>query len=213
MSTNDEPNVTPNVKTDGTPNVELNAEMTRSFLSDAISNLASCIQLIDTKVSIIMAAIAAIIAVTVAPGEGSLANAYTRLSANTCHKWHLIGLIGILFLGLVVAIVSGALAIHINPPMTRKDTAWYFSTKKPKNKAKSAVNDAPKSIDRSEIGNYVAEVAGMGKQGIIMTMAEELWKLNSINEKKVKRYKWQLFSFLVAAGAFVAVTLFCIFAK
>ena len=152
---------------------DINIETKQAFLSSAISDISSYIKLTDTKVSIIMAVIAAIIA--------AIATCYKDILDNMSSiKWcSLIGVIEILFLlafivGLAGVFLFGILTIRGHKPKLNYKSKWFIID----------------SVETYPFENYKIDVMQMTDADILDNMAAELYKLNDINRQKLNSYKW-----------------------
>ena len=171
-----------------------NSEMKLTFLSNAISDISTYIQLADTKVSIIMGAVVALIAGVIACYEpiGKIVS-----SIKPC-SW-----IGILFVILSITCVISVLAVFVFGILTIRghvskisfDSKWFLSKD-----TKSYSFDA-----------FLIDVKNMSKQDIIDNMTAELYKLNDINRQKAKTMQWvmRFFTFSLIT-AFVIMLLFLV---
>ena len=171
-----------------------NSEMKLTFLSNAISDISTYIQLADTKVSIIMGAVVALIAGVIACYEpiGKIVS-----SIKPC-SW-----IGILFVILSITCVISVLAVFVFGILTIRghvskisfDSKWFLSKD-----TKSYSFDA-----------FLIDVKNMSKEDIIDNMTAELYKLNDINRQKAKTMQWvmRFFTFSLIT-AFVIMLLFLV---
>ncbi len=169
-------------------------EMKQTFLSNAISDISTYIQLADTKVSIIMGAVVALIAGGIACYEpiGKIIS-----SIKPC-SW-----IGILFVLLSIICVVSVLAVFVFGILTIRghvskinfESKWFLSKD-----TKSYSFDA-----------FLIDVKNMSKQDIIDNMTAELYKLNDINRQKAKTMRWVMRFFAISLiTAFVIMVLFLV---
>lgn len=148
-------------------------QLKQSFLSDAISDLAGNIRFLDTKVSIIMAAIVAMIG-------GILASINTIESLvqtiSPC-SW-----LGVLIILLSIICLISTLSVFIFGINTIKgrtsnfqyDSKWFLT----------------QPMKKYSFTTYKNDVLKMNSQDIIENMTAELYKLNDINKQKMKKMKW-----------------------
>ena len=171
-----------------------NSEMKLTFLSNAISDISTYIQLADTKVSIIMGAVVALIAGVIACYEpiGKIVS-----SIKPC-SW-----IGILFVILSITCVISVLAVFVFGILTIRghvskisfDSKWFLS----------------KDTTSYSFDAFLIDVKNMSKEVIIDNMTAELYKLNDINRQKAKTMQWvmRFFTFSLIT-AFVIMLLFLV---
>ena len=152
---------------------DMSIETKQAFMSSAISDISSYIQLTDTKVSIIMAVMAAIIA--------AIATCYKEILDNISGiKWcSLVGVIEILFLlafivGFAGVFLFGILTIRGHKPKLKYKSKWFIID----------------SVETYSFENYKSDVMKMTDDDILDNMAAELYKLNDINRQKLNSYKW-----------------------
>ena len=139
-------------------------EVKQSFFSSAISDISAYIQLVDTKVSIIMAAVVAIIMGGVACYE-LIENLISLVKP--C-SWQGVALI-ISTTALVVSIagvfVFGILTIRSHSSKIGYNSKWFL----------------PQSTKEYSFDAYKEDILSMSDEDIIVNMAAELYKLNDIN--------------------------------
>ena len=169
---------------------EKTTEVKQNFLSSAISDISAYIQLADTKVSIIMAAVVAILAglLTCYEPIGKL------ISEITPCTW--VGVVFIIMAGIgaisVIAVfLFGILTIRSHSCVINYKSKWFL----------------PKTTKQYSFDEFSKDIQKMSDDDIIKNMAAELYKLNDINRQKMKTMKWTLYSFstLLLAIAVVAV--------
>ena len=163
-------------------------EMKQSFLASAIADIATYIQLADTKVSIIMGALVALIAGTMACYE-PIADIISRVKP--C-SWigNCLVIFSVLCIGnIIAAFVYGILTIRGHVSIIDYQSKWY-------------------SFDA-----YKQDIISMDDKDIIENMAAELYKLNDINRQKSRTMKCTIRCFAVAlstAGILGMLLLFSI---
>ncbi len=158
--------------------LEKTTEVKQTFLSSAISDISSYIQLADTKVSIIMAAVVAILVglLTCYEPIGTLI-----ASIKPC-TW-----LGVLFaVFAIIGIVSmigvfafGILTISSHSCVIGYKSKWFLA----------------KSTKEYSFDKFSKDIQKMNDEDIIKNMAAELYKLNDINRQKMRTMKWSLRSF------------------
>ena len=171
-------------------------EMKQSFLASAIADIATYIQLADTKVSIIMGALVALIAGTMACYE-PIADIISRVKP--C-SWigNCLVIFSVLCIGnIIAAFVYGILTIRGHVSIIDYQSKWYLS----------------KSTQEYSFDAYKQDIISMDDKDIIENMAAELYKLNDINRQKARTMKCTIRCFAVAlstAGILGMLLLFSI---
>ncbi len=159
---------------------EKTTEVKQNFLSSAISDIASYIQLADTKVSIIMAAVVAILV--------GIFTCYELVSKLVCNikpcTW--IGVLFIIFavigvISTVTVFLFGILTIGSHSSDINYKSKWFLV----------------QPTKKYSFEEYSKDVQKMTDDDIIKNMAAELYKLNDINRQKMKTMKWTTYSFSV----------------
>lgn len=169
---------------------EKTTEVKQNFLSSAISDIASYIQLADTKVSIIMAAVVAIlvgILTCYEPIGGLISN------IKPC-TW--LGVLFIVFtmvgiVSIVASFLFGILTIRGHSCIINYKSKWFLSK-------------SPKEYSFDE---FAKDIQKMTDEDVIKNMAAELYKLNDINRQKMKTMKWTLRSFSALMISIALLTL------
>ena len=167
-------------------NLRGKVELKQAFLSSAISDISSYIQLSDTKVSIIMAAMVALIAAVISCYEPILC-ALDNIKPCSWLGITITFFVVLFFIGFAAVFIFGILTIrgHFSNIGYKSKWFWLQSTKE-------------YSFDA-----YKREVQEMTDEDIIENMAAELYKLNDINRQKLRTNKWVIRSFsstLITAG-------------
>lgn len=155
-------------------------EVKQNFLASAITDISTYIQLADTKVSIIMGAVVAILVGIVACYEP-----IERLINNiTPCSWKGVLLIILTIIGLISAIstfIFGILTVRGHSSIIEYKSKWYIA----------------KSTKEYSFVEFKNDIQGMNDNDIITNMAAELYKLNDINRQKLKTVIWTLRTFSV----------------
>lgn len=171
-------------------------ESKQSFLSSAISDISSYIQLADTKVSIIMAAVVAIIM-----GGFSCYEPIEELIflVKPC-SWQGVSLIiatTVLVVSIIGVFAFGLLTIRSHTSKIGYKSKWFL----------------PQSTKEYSFDEYKEDVLSMSDEDMIVNMAAEIYKLNDINRRKSATYKWSIRSFstsLIAIGVICVLFLFSV---
>lgn len=155
-------------------------EIKQNFLASAITDISTYIQLADTKVSIIMGAVVAILV-----GITSCYEPIERLISNiTPSSWKgilLIILIIIGFISMILTFVFGLMTVRGHSSIINYKSKWYLT----------------KSTKEYSFAEFSSDIKSMNDNDIITNMAAELYKLNDINRQKLKTVKWTLIAFSV----------------
>lgn len=171
-------------------------ESKQSFLSSAISDISSYIQLADTKVSIIMAAVVAIVM-----GGFACYEPIEKLIflVKPC-SWQGVSLIiatTVLVVSIIGVFAFGLLTIRSHTSKIGYKSKWFL----------------PQSTKEYSFDGYKEDVLSMSDEDMIVNMAAELYKLNDINRQKSATYKWAIRSFsasLIAIGVICVLFLFSV---
>lgn len=150
-----------------------NIETKQMFLSSAISDISSYIHLTDTKVSIIMAIMAALVAIIIEYRTEIISdiNNIEICSMPGIMKWIVLIAFMINFFGVFV---FGILTIRAHSPKLDYKSKWFIS----------------KSVEEYSFEKYKKEFKKMTDDDILDNMTAELYKLNDINRQKLKTYQW-----------------------
>lgn len=172
-------------------NEENSNEMKQVFLSSAISDISSYIQLSDTKVSIIMGSMIALLAGLLACYE-PIFEAYSNISkCSWISVW--IYIFSLIFLVSVIAqFIFGILTIRGHSSNIGYKSKWFLT----------------QSIKEYSFDLYKQDLCNMTNVDIIVNMAAELYKLNDINRQKSRTMKWVMVSFAISLFSIIVVGLF-----
>lgn len=165
-------------------------EIKQVFLSNAISDIATYIQLADTKVSIIMGSLIALIAGILACHEPI---SQILSDIKPC-SW--IGISIVIFsllylLSTIGVFVFGILTIRGHASAIEYKSKWFL----------------PLSVEAYSFDAYNQDLQAMTDKDIIENMGAELYKLNSINRQKAKTMKWAIRSFAMSLVAVCVIGL------
>lgn len=173
-----------------------NTEIKQNFLSSAITDISTYIQLADTKVSIIMGAVVAIL-VGIAACYEPIERLVDNISPSSWTGVLLIILIIIGFISMILTFVFGLLTVRGHSSIINYKSKWYLD----------------KSTKEYSFTEFCNDIRNMNDNDIITNMAAELYKLNDINRQKLKTFKLTLivFSvFLIVVGSVGTLLLFSI---
>lgn len=163
-------------------------EVKQAFLSNAISDISSYIQLADTKVSIIMAAVVAIIVGLFACCE-AIGDIIALLKPCSWQGVAFIILAALLAVSTTNVFVFGILTISSHVSKIGYKSKWFL----------------PQSTKEYSFDAYKEDVLTMNDEDVIVNMAAELYKLNDINRQKQATYKWTLRSFSASLIIFTVI--------
>lgn len=174
------------------PDVKSTKEMKQAFLSSAITDISTYIQLADTKVSIIMGALVALVAGVLACYD-PISQAFLKIKP--CSG---VGVVIIVFsllhlFSIILVFVFGILTIRGHVSEIGYESRWFL----------------PQSTKVYSFDAYKNDINLMTDKAIIENMAAELYKLNDINRQKAKTMKWVMrsFAFVLITGAVVGCLL------
>lgn len=166
-------------------------EIKQTLLSSAISDISTYIQLADTKVSIIMAAVVAII-VGVFSCHDLITGVINQIKPCSWLGISLIILTAVLVVSLIGIFVFGILTIRSHSSKIGYKSKWFL----------------PQSTSEYSFDAFKEEVLAMTDDDVIENMSAELYKLNDINRQKSRTYKWSLNCFSISLiSAFVICVL------
>lgn len=159
---------------------EKTVETKQSFLANAISDISAYIQLIDTKVSIIMAAAVAVLVGIIAcyePIEKAVSNMIP------CSWTSVLFIISVTlgFVSIILMFLFGNLTLRSHYCKIDYTSNWFLS----------------KSIKEYSFDEFSNDIDKMTDEDIIKNMSAELYKLNDINRQKMKTMKWTLLFFSI----------------
>ncbi len=180
------------MKQNNNTNAKGTFEIKQAFLSSAISDISSYIQLSDTKVSIIMAAMIALIA--------AVATCYDPIfcvlaNIKPC-SWLGVAIIifgFVFFVSFVLVFVFGILTIRGHSSNIAYKSKWFLR----------------QSTKEYSFDIYKKDVNLMTDEDVIENMTAELYKLNDINRQKLKTNRWVLrsFSSTLITGCIIGILL------
>lgn len=165
-------------------------EVKQTFLSSAISDISTYIQMADTKVSIIMAAVVAII-VGVFSCYDPIRDAISQVKPCSWLGVSLIILTTLQTAGLIGVFLFGILTIRGHSSKIGYKSKWFL----------------PQSTAEYSFDAFKQDVLAMNDDDVIENMAAELYKLNDINRQKLKTHKWVLICF---STFLIATFLICV---
>ena len=165
-------------------------EMKQAFLSSAISDISSYIQLSDTKVSIIMAAMVALIAVAASCFE-PISQILVKIKPCSWVGVSLLICTILLVICLITLFVFGILTIRGHSSNIGYKSKWFL----------------PQSTTEYSFDMYKKDVQLMCDEDVIENLAAELYKLNDIHRQKLRTNKWVIRSF---SATLILATIICV---
>lgn len=168
-------------------------EMKQTFLSSAISDISTYIQLADTKISIIMGSLIALAVGFMACYE-PISKAFSVVKPCSWQGITITIFVLLHTLSFIMVFVFGILTIRGHVSKISYDSKWFLL----------------KSTKEYSFDTYKADVDSMTNDDIIENMAAELYKLNDINRQKSKTAKWTIRSFATTliTGVIIGLLLF-----
>lgn len=158
-------------------NIKTN-EVKQAFLSNAITDIATYIQLADTKVSIIMGSLVALIAGILACYE-PISQTLSKIKPCSWLGISIVIFMLLYLLSIVGIFVFGILTIRGHASVIGYKSKWFL----------------PQSCKEYSFDVYKRDLQAMTDKDVIENMGAELYKLNDINRQKAKTMKWAIRSF------------------
>lgn len=166
------------------------SELKQAFLSNAITDIATYIQLADTKVSIIMGSYIALFVGILACYE-SIAKALSSIKPCSWMGIVLSIFILLFLLSTIGVFVFGILTIRGHRSDLDYKSKWFL----------------PQSVNTYSFDAYWDDLQTMTDNDIIKNMGAELYKLNDINRQKAKSMKWAIRCFAVSLSVITVIAL------
>lgn len=162
----------------------INAEKntTNDFLFAAISNLAGNLNFLDTKISIVMAAVGVVLGLVVAC-KSNILRAYNYYSECCVLKVVFMLLSFVSILSMLFVFVFGIRCIMVRFGKSESPSMWFFRT----------VNYG--GIPEQE---YYQKIKQMTDKDVTNSLSSELYKLNSINDRKMRAGRAAIVSFFIS---------------
>lgn len=147
------------------------SEIKQNFLASAISDISTYIQLTDTKVSIIMGAVVAIL-VGIAACYEPIGSVVRKIIPCSWKGVLLIILIVLGFISMILVFAFGIMTVRGHSCIIDYKSKWFL----------------PKPTKEYSFDEFT-------HNDIIINMSAELYKLNDINRRKLRTMKWTLYAF------------------
>lgn len=153
----------------------------QNYLISAISNLAQNINLLDTKVSILMGTSGLILGLIVTC-RSNVYYAYLIFKTNTVTNFVFFFLVACYLFSLFETFYFGLKSLISRIGKSKHDSLWFFSTENKKT-----------SEDQ-----YYKKVYDLSDKEMIKSLSSEVYKLNSINCIKIKNSKFSIVFFSIS---------------
>lgn len=165
----------------------------QDFLSSAISDISGYVQLVDTKVSIIMAAVVAIL-VGIAACYEPIGLIVSKIVP--CSWMGILMMLFVIFLiiSIIVIFLFGILTISGHTSNIGYQSKWFLN----------------KSTKEYSFHHFWEDIKTMKDDDIIENMSAELYKLNDIYRQKMNTFRFTLWGFelFIVSGFSIAVLFF-----
>ena len=169
--------------------INSNCDCTNNFMKVAISDLTGNLTLLDTKISIIMATVGVIMGLVVAC-KSNILKAYYFYS-NYCFFKSIFLLLSVIYIITIIATFAfGIKCIMIRFGKSKSSSLWFFKTK-----------DCGGISEQ----DYIHRIRYMSNEAIMKNLAIEVYKLNTINNQKMRAGKITLIFFSVSCGIIAAL--------
>ena len=157
---------------------------TSDFLKAAISDLTGNLTLLDTKISLIMATVGVILGLVVAC-KSNVLKAY-HFYENICVLKAIFLLLSVAYIvSVIITFVYGIKCIMIRFGKSKSSSLWFFQTE-----------DYGGITEQ----NYLQKVKHMTDDSIIKNLAVEVYKLNKINNRKMRTGKTTVIMFAISCA-------------
>lgn len=173
---------------------EIDYSKTQNFLISAISDISGYIKFLDTKVSIIMAALGVIISGTINCRE-TVFNTYNKIQKYSFLNIFMCIVMLLFSLCVILVFFWGLCTIKAHYCSIDYKSAWFIKDKK----------------EDYSFEAYKHEVENMTSKDVIDTLSAELYKLNDIYKQKAKTTKCAIREFATALVLLVVLIAICLF--
>ena len=166
-----------------------NYESTNDFLKLAISDLTGNLTLLDTKISIIMATVGVMLGLVVAC-KSNILKAYYFYEDVCILKALFLFLSATYIVSIIITFVYGIKCIMIRFGKSKSSSLWLFQTE---------------DYDGITEQNYIKRVKYMTDESIMKNLAVEVYKLNRINNRKMRTGKTTIILFAISCAVISAL--------
>ena len=160
---------------------------TNDFLKTAISDLTGNLTLLDTKISIVLATVGVVLGLVVAC-KSNVLKAYYFYSENCLFKFIFLSLSLAYIISIITTFIFGIKCIMIRFGKSKSSSLWFFKT------------EAYGGITEQK---YIQNIRRMSDEYIMKNLAVEVYKLNTINNRKMRAGKTTIVMFSISC-AFIA---------
>lgn len=165
-------------------NGSINFDSTNDFLKAAISDITGNLALLDTKISIVMATVGVILGLVVACKSNILRAFHYYLAICPFNILFLL-LAGLYIISVIGVFVRGINCITIRFGKSKISSLWFFET------------EDYGGISESE---YLYRITHMSSDDITENLANEVYKLNTINNRKMHAGKRTIVLFSISCA-------------
>lgn len=158
----------------------------KNILLATISDLSGNLKLLDTKVSILIAAAGVIFGALISC-RGNIFKAYNYFSMIPYLKYIFLILTICYIVSIVIFISYGLSTIMPRIGKSRKNSIWFFDT------------------DIVSEEKYKEKISNYSTQDLLECLESEVYKLNQINRNKIKRSRIAIKTFKVSCYIFMSV--------
>lgn len=161
-----------------------NFDNTNDFLKVAISDLTGNLTLLDTKISIIMATVGVVLGLVVAC-KSNVLKAYNYYEDNCFLRALFLSLSAIYIIGVIMTFAFGIKCIMIRFGKSKSSSLFFFDTE-----TYGGISEQ----------NYMHKVKRMSDEEIMKSLADEVYKLNMINNQKMRAGKTTITLFAISCA-------------
>ena len=159
------------------------------FLKVAISDLAGNLNLLDTKISIIIATVGVILGL-VATCKSNILKAY-YFYEDICYFKAIFLLLAVSYIvSIIVTFICGIKCIMIRFGKSNSSSLWFFDTE-----AYGGISER----------RYIQKVKCMSEKTIMKNLSVEVYKLNKINNRKMRTGKTTIILFSISCAIIAAL--------
>ena len=169
--------------------LKTNYDNTSEFLKAAISNLTGNITLLDTKISIILATVGVVLGLIIAC-KSNVLKAYYFFANNYFFKVLFLFLSGILIIGIIMTFAFGIKCIMIRFGKSKSSSLFFFNTE-----TYGGISER----------DYMQKIIKMSDEEIMKNLADEVYKLNTINNQKMRAGKITITLFAITCAVIAAL--------
>lgn len=166
-----------------------NYDNINDFLKVAISDLTGNLTLLDTKISIIIATAGVILGLVVAC-KSNVLKAYYFYANNCCTKCMFLLLSLTYIINVIITFIYGIKCIMIRFGKSKSSSLWFFDTE--------SYGGLSEEI-------YIKKIKCMSDETIMQNLSAEVYKLNTINNRKMRAGKTTIIMFSLSCAVITAL--------